>query len=109
MTDANFWSFRILHGHFDTSDWTKILPELLPHQGAIELQNDQPGKEFPWHSHDTDETLVILEGSVRFYWEGGEKICHPGDVICLPQGMRHGSEALENGTRYVIAMHRAVA
>lgn len=109
MKDDATWDFRILKDHFSPVDWTALLPGLLPEQGSIELQNDEPGKEFPWHQHDCDETLVILEGSVRFYWEGDEAICTPGDVICLPQGMRHGSVALEDGARYAIAMHRAVS
>ena len=34
--------------------------------------------------HETDETLVILAGSIRFYWEEGERLCQPGDLIELP-------------------------
>ncbi|WP_082735852.1 cupin domain-containing protein [Polycladidibacter stylochi] len=108
MEIKNDWSFKIHEKYFSIHDWSQLMQILLPSQGAIEVQNDQPGKEFPWHEHNCDETLVILEGSLRFYWEGGERICHPGDVICLPKGMRHGSVALENGAKYIIAMHRAI-
>lgn len=84
-----------------------VLEQLLPGQGAIEVQRDKPGKEHAWHHHDTDETLVILKGAVRFYWDGGETICGPGSVIALPSGMRHGSVALADGATYLIAFHSA--
>jgi hypothetical protein len=77
---------------------------MLPAQGSIELQRDAPGKEHAWHTHPTDETLLILAGSLRFYWEGGERICRPGDAIRLPAGTRHGSVALADGAVYAIAL-----
>lgn len=86
------------------SDAAGIIRQILPHQGSIEVQHDQPGKEHSWHTHPTDETLVILEGSVRFYHEAGERICRPGDVIHLPAHLRHGSVALDDGCVYLIAL-----
>jgi len=79
-----------------------LLYQCLPEQGAFEVQNDQPGKEHAWHSHDTDETIIVLDGSLRFYWEGNETICSPGDVIELPKRTRHGSVALDDGAKYII-------
>ena len=35
----------------------------LPDQGCIEIQRDVPGKEHAWHTHETDETIVVLDGS----------------------------------------------
>ena len=97
---------------FSQTGWAKRDPwalarRLLPQQGAIEVQNDVPGKEHTWHSHDVDETLAIVEGGVRFYWDGGERVCRPGDVIHLPAGMRHGSVALAEGAIYLIAFEAA--
>ena len=86
------------------SDAAGLIAKMLPRQGSIEVQHDQPGKEHAWHTHPTDETLVILEGSVRFYFEGGERICRSGDVIHLPAFKRHGSIALDDGCVYLIAM-----
>jgi len=56
-----------------------------------------------WHMHDTDETIIVIEGMLHFYWEGGEEICRAGDVIQLPKGTRHGSIAINGNTRYIIA------
>lgn len=105
--DAADRDFRIFASRVDTSDLKPLIHKLLPDQGAIEVQRDVPGKEHAWHSHPNDETLVILEGSVRFYWDKGEKICGPGSVIALPAGMMHGSVALDQGAVYLIAFHDA--
>ena len=74
----------------------------LPRQGCIELQHDAPGKEHAWHEHETDETIIVVEGCLRFYWQGGERICNSGDAVRLPKGVRHGSVALDDGAIYVI-------
>lgn len=99
--------FRIFSTKADASDLKGLVDSLLPDQGAIEVQRDVAGKEHAWHRHTTDETLVILEGSVRFYWDQGEKICSKGTVISLPAGMLHGSVALEDGATYLIAFTQA--
>ena len=87
-----------------------VLPRLfldaLPAQGSVELQRDAAGKEHAWHDHAVDETIIVLEGSLRFYWQDGEQICRPGDVIHLPAKTPHGSVALDAGAIYLIAMRR---
>jgi len=98
--------FRIFSTNVDTTHLGPLLDRLLPDQGSIELQRDVEGKEHCWHRHETDETLVILEGAVRFYWDQGERICAPGTVISLPAGMMHGSIALDGGATYLIAFHQ---
>ncbi|MDJ0627710.1 MAG: cupin domain-containing protein [Rhodobacter sp.] len=96
---------NILKNAVDTRDLKELVYRCLPEQGAVEVQNDVPGKEHAWHVHDTDETLIILEGSVRFYWTDNEAVCTSGDVIVLPRHARHGSVALEDGAKYIIAFN----
>lgn len=84
----------------------QLIKKCLPKQGSIEIQNDVPGKEHTWHEHDTDETLVILSGAVRFYWKNTEVVCYPGDVIKLPKFTQHGSVALNNGATYIISFEQ---
>ena len=98
---------RIFAMETDVGDLRPLIERLLPDQGCIEVQRDVAHKEHAWHQHETDETLVILDGAVRFYWDGGERICTPGSVISLPSGVRHGSVALEDGATYLIAFHNA--
>jgi quercetin dioxygenase-like cupin family protein len=78
----------------------------LPEQGCIELQRDLPGKLHDWHSHQCDETLVVLQGGLDFEWEYGQQLCRPGDVIELPAGCRHKSVAISSGAVYLIAFWR---
>jgi quercetin dioxygenase-like cupin family protein len=81
-----------------------LFKKVMPDQGSVELQRDAAGKEHAWHKHAVDETIIVLEGGLRFYWDGGERQCGPGDVIHLPAETRHGSIALETGATYLIAM-----
>src|SRR6202158_3055169 len=76
--------------------------ELLPTQGSVELQRDAAGKVHHFHTHPVDEILVIISGRLTFMWEGGERICRPGDTIMLPAGTLHPSEALDDAI-YAIA------
>ena len=87
------------------NDIPKLIFSALPNQGAVEVQRDVPGKEHAWHSHEVDETIIVLDGSLRFYWQEGERLCFPGDVISLPARSLHGSEALDKGAVYLIAFH----
>ena len=75
----------------------------LPRQGAIEIQHDEPHKEHPWHKHDTDETIVLIEGDMHFVWDEGETTCIAGDIINLPLGTLHGSTAGASGATYMIS------
>lgn len=103
MTDKAISSIEVKHRDISSDNLMQVIEMCLPEQGAIEVQHDQPGKEHPWHSHDTDETIILLSGSLKFYWEGGEIICKSGDVINLPKGERHGSIAMDKGAKYIIA------
>jgi len=91
------------HAKLNPADLSAIVLKSLPEQGCVEVQRDMPGKEHAWHQHGTDETIIVLRGSLRFYWDEGASECGPGDVIILPAGARHGSVALADGATYVIA------
>lgn len=96
---------RIFTTKVDVTDLAALLEKVLPDQGGIEIQRDVEGKEHTWHRNPSDETIVILEGALRFYWDQGEKICGRGTVISLPAGMMRGSVALKGGATYLIAVH----
>ncbi len=100
---------RIIRGEADPNDLAGEIERFLPAQGSIEVQRDCPGMEHAWHEHDTDETIVIMKGSIRFYWDDDETLCSEGDVVFLPAGTRHGSTASSEGATYLIAFHMAGA
>jgi quercetin dioxygenase-like cupin family protein len=93
----------ILRAKADVQDLKSLVFQSLPDQGSVEVQRDVPGKEHAWHEHTVDETIVVLDGALKFYWNEGERLCFPGDVIALPAGSAHGSVALEQGAVYLIA------
>lgn len=84
-------------------DIFSLLYKMLPQQGCIEFQRDEPLKCHKWHQHQNDETLVIIEGGLTFYYDDVTVYCNPGDVIFLPSMKRHQSIASESGCVYAIA------
>lgn len=78
--------------------------ELLPRTGSVEVQRDTPFREHPTHTHPTDETLLILDGSISFSVGEDALHCGPGDRLLLPEGTPHGSVAGPDGCLYLIAL-----
>jgi FPC/CPF motif-containing protein YcgG len=78
--------------------------ELLPTTGSVEVQRDTPGREHPTHTHPTDETLLIVDGSITFRYGDQQATCTSGDHLLLPEGTEHSSVAGEEGCVYVIAL-----
>ncbi len=86
---------------------TAGLRDLLPEQGSIEVQHDQPGKTHDWHQHSVEEELFIVSGQLEAFWmnDDGEhrtQTCREGTLIVLPAGTRHGSIAGPEGVIYLI-------
>ena len=102
MNNTQNSDVRIKTSLVNSKNLTGIINACLPKQGAIEVQHDQEGKEHSWHTHDTDETIIVIDGMLKFCWQGGETICHAGDVIELPKGVRHKSIAINGNAKYII-------
>jgi quercetin dioxygenase-like cupin family protein len=53
----------------------------------------------PRHSHDNEQLTYILEGALRF-WIGDDESkvvdVRAGEVLCIPSGVPHKAEALED-------------
>ena len=50
----------------------------------------EPGARTAWHAHPLGQTLIVTAGCGRVQREGGpvEEI-RPGDVVWIPQGVKH--------------------
>jgi len=81
-----------------------VIFDMLPAQGEIKIQQDMPNKVHDWHVHDTHETLVVLQGRIKFCSQTGERLCRPGDMIHLPKNTLHRSIASDVGAVYLISM-----
>lgn len=80
-----------------------FLISILPEQGCLELQRDQPFKVHDWHEHSRDETLIVLDGEIKFSLPQGEITCRRGGYINLPAGTWHRSSTEKQSCVYIIA------
>ncbi len=64
--------------------------------GLIARMNDYEFKivkfkgEFIWHSHpETDETFILLEGTLIMNFRDGKVEINAGEMIVIPRGVEH--------------------
>ena len=48
-----------------------------------------PGVTVPWHFHETEEVIVVLEGNGECRTETGTETYAGGDIIILPPRVKH--------------------
>lgn len=48
------------------------------------------------HSHENEEMILVLTGSWRFHLPSGEVTLKADQMLCIPRGVEHSSEALED-------------
>jgi mannose-6-phosphate isomerase-like protein (cupin superfamily) len=52
---------------------------------VVKLQGD-----FIWHDHkDTDETFIVMEGTLRIDFRDGAVEIGPGEMFVVPRGVEH--------------------
>lgn len=52
--------------------------------------------EFVWHSHpDTDETFIILEGTLLMHFRDRMVELKSGEMIVIPKGVEHKPASIE--------------
>ena len=49
----------------------------------------------PEHRHPHEQTSLVMSGRVRFFIEGEERICSPGDVLHFPSNCLHGATMMD--------------
>ena len=53
--------------------------------------------DFVWHSHaETDETFIVIEGTLAMNLRDRKVEVHPGEMIVIPKGVEHKPSS-ENG------------
>ena len=50
----------------------------------------------PLHSHDSEQMTYVLQGALKFLVAGEEITVREGEVLHIPSGVEHQSEALED-------------
>ncbi|KRB16213.1 cupin domain-containing protein [Achromobacter mucicolens] len=59
------------------------------HMGAFELRVPPGSNVPPPHSHDNEELIYVLEGTLRFTVGGQTRDLGPGDSMTTPTGVAH--------------------
>jgi quercetin dioxygenase-like cupin family protein len=54
------------------------------------------GAAIPAHSHPHEQTGIVISGKLRFNVDGEVMDAAAGDSWCLPGGVEHSAEALED-------------
>jgi quercetin dioxygenase-like cupin family protein len=56
----------------------------------------QGGSELPLHSHPHEQTGYLVAGHLRLFIGAEAQDIRPGDGWCIPSGVEHRSDALED-------------
>ncbi len=70
-----------------TEQWQpKVIAEMNDYQfKVVKLEGD-----FIWHDHkDTDETFIVIEGTLRIDFRDGAVQIGPGEMFVVPKGVEH--------------------
>ena len=70
-----------------TEQWQpRVIAEMNDYQfKVVKLQGD-----FIWHDHkDTDETFIVIEGTLRIDFRDGAVEIGPGEMFVVPKGVEH--------------------
>ena len=54
------------------------------------------GAIVPMHSHESEQMTYVLQGGLRFLIHGEEITVREGEVLHIPSGVEHQSEALDD-------------
>jgi quercetin dioxygenase-like cupin family protein len=54
------------------------------------------GALVPMHAHDSEQMTYVLQGALKFVIDGEETIVREGEVLHIPAGVAHQSEALDD-------------
>jgi mannose-6-phosphate isomerase-like protein (cupin superfamily) len=73
-------------GLFSEQWQPKVVAEMNDYQfKLVKLEGD-----FIWHDHkDTDETFIVIEGSLRIDFRDGAVTLAAGEMFVVPRGVEH--------------------
>jgi mannose-6-phosphate isomerase-like protein (cupin superfamily) len=79
-------NFRKKFALFDEQWQPKVVAEMNDYQfKVVKLKGD-----FVWHDHkDTDETFMVIEGTLRIDFRDGTVYVSAGEMFVVPKGVEH--------------------
>jgi len=86
---------------WDTLDLDKVTEMIsrktIPGAGKTLAQAYfKKGALVPWHSHDGDQMIYVLQGALRALVDAQEITVREGEVLHVPGGVAHQAEALDD-------------
>ncbi|HEY3175358.1 MAG TPA: cupin domain-containing protein [Candidatus Polarisedimenticolia bacterium] len=63
---------------------------------------DEPGKRYDLHTHAHDESIWVIQGTMRFSVGAQVFDLGPGDRLMLPRGSQHEAQAGSEGCEYLV-------
>ncbi|HKF53766.1 MAG TPA: cupin domain-containing protein [Candidatus Acidoferrales bacterium] len=82
----------------------KVLAKKLKGEGFSRtyVWEDEPGTEYPGHTHDTETAHIILAGAMTLTMNGKAQTYRAGDRCDVSAGVVHSAAMGPEGCRYVI-------
>jgi quercetin dioxygenase-like cupin family protein len=87
-------------------DWDKMKPEevtelyrrkvVLGQKVTVAKVEVIQGSVTQPHRHESEEIIIVLKGAWRFYLPTGEVTLRANQMLAIPPGLEHSSEALED-------------
>jgi len=92
---------RLINEHWQA----KVIIEMNDYQfKLVKILGD-----FVWHSHpETDETFIVLEGSIRIDFRDGLVNLNKGEMFVVPKGIEHKPFA-ENEAQVLLIEPKGIA
>ena len=97
-------NFQQKLGLFSEQWRPKVIAEMNDYQfKVVKLQGD-----FVWHDHpDTDETFIVVDGTLRIDLRDGAVTLNAGEMYIVPRGVEHKPYA-ENEVKLLLIEPRGV-
>jgi quercetin dioxygenase-like cupin family protein len=89
-------------GAHDPDGYRKVLPGIHMKTlcyGERTLMTEyllEPGSTLPMHAHPHEQTGYLVRGHIRLTIGGREHDTRPGDCWCIPSGVEHGAQIVED-------------
>ena len=69
-------------------------PRVIAEMNDYQFKLARVQGDFVWHDHaDTDETFIVLEGSLRIEFRDGHVDLEAGEMFVVPRGVEHRPRA----------------
>ena len=73
-----------------------VFRPVLTERSLVNFVHFGPNTKAPRHSHEEEQTVIVLEGEFEFDLDGEVRTLRPGDVAVVPAWVPHGAWTNDN-------------